>query len=67
MAIEINRIDFKDKIIVTTDERVFPIADLFDERGRSTDEPRCAVLCVAGSPGYWLTFTLKPYDRSALQ
>ncbi len=67
MTVEISRIDFADKIIVTSDDQVLPISDLFDERGRATDKPDRAIMCVAGAPGGWVTFKLKPFERHALQ
>ena len=67
MAMEIRAIDYVDKVVVTDDERRWPICNLFDRAGLLTTEPRHAVLCVAGAPGGWLTFKLAVFDRRHLQ
>lgn len=67
MAIEVRTIDYVEGVVVTSDQRRLPIANLFTRTGLSTHNPRDAVLCVVGEPGQWLSFKLAEFDRRSLQ
>lgn len=67
MPVEIREIDYARRIVVTSDARRLPIADLFDRAGLTTLESHAAVLCVAGRPGAWLCFRLRDFERRQLQ
>jgi len=64
---EVVTLDFVDRILETRDCRIFPIAHLFDARGRETGDHRAAVLCIAGYPGRWFSVRLKQFLRTSLQ
>jgi len=65
--IEVVRLDFVENVLETNDNRMFPIAQLFDSLGRETHDHRNAVLCVAGTQGNWLGVKLRKFSRSSLQ
>lgn len=67
MAVEILAIDYVERVVVTSDDKRWPISDLFDRSGLSTKDHRAAVLGVAGGPGDWLGFKIGPFDRRRLQ
>jgi hypothetical protein len=67
MAVELQSIDFAAGEVTTSDNRILPIVDLFDARGRPTLASHHAILCVAGDPGGWVSFKLAEFDRSKLQ
>ena len=65
--VEVVRLDFVDRFVETNDNRILPIAHLFDALGRETKDHRSAILCVAGSEGNWLGIRLRTFSRSSLQ
>ncbi len=67
MALEIREIDFIRGRVMTADEQVLPIADLFDAQGRRTASSQEAVLCIAGGDGRWITLRLGDYRKEGLQ
>jgi len=67
MAMEIRVIDFVERVVVTSDDRRWPISDLFDRSGLSTQDHRAAVIGVAGGPGAWLSFKVGAFERRGLQ
>ena len=62
----IRKIDFVDRVVVTTDDQVLPIAHLFDGYGRETADHKRAVMCIAGETGRWVSLRLADYRRAAL-
>jgi hypothetical protein len=66
MAREVRKIDFADRVLVTTDDQVLPIAHLFDKQGLETQDRTRAVMCIAGKTGQWLSLPLGEYRKSAL-
>lgn len=64
---EVRTIDYDGRMLVMDDDQRFRISDLFDAHGRATDDPRLAVLCIAGETGGWLSVRLGDYDRQKLQ
>lgn len=67
MALEVREIDYLKKVIVTNDDRRFPIDGLFDRAGLVTSDPASAIVCVAGKPGGWLSVRLADFDPRQLQ
>jgi hypothetical protein len=65
--VEVLKIDFTERYLVTSDQRTLPIAHLFDVRGHETQDARRAVLCIAGDPGSWLSVRLADYAKASLQ
>jgi hypothetical protein len=65
--LQIRELDFVDKLVMTSDQRLLPIAQMFDAQGRATADHRHAVLCIAGTPGEWVSFRLADYRKSSLQ
>ena len=63
---QIRKIDFVDRVLVTTDDQVLPIAHLFDGCGRETADHKHAVLCIAGEAGRWVSLRLGDYRKAAL-
>jgi hypothetical protein len=64
---EVVRLDFVANVLETNDNRILPIAQLFDSLGRQTQDHRNAVLCVAGTHGGWLGVKLRKFSRTSLQ
>ena len=67
MATEVCEIDWDARRVWTSDERSWPIVDLFDARGRPLDRPFGAVMVIAGEPGAWVSFKLADFEASSLQ
>ena len=67
MTVEILAIDYVERVVVTADDKRWPISDLFDRSGLSTNDHRAAVLGVAGGPGGWLSFKVAAFERRGLQ
>ena len=66
MPREVRKIDFVDRVLVTMDDQVLPIAHLFDRHGCETQDRTLAVMCIAGQTGHWLSLPLADYRKSAL-
>ena len=65
--LEVQEFDFVRKVLRTSDQRLLPIAHLFDALGRETADHRQAVVCIAGQRGGWLTVRLADYSKASLQ
>jgi hypothetical protein len=63
---EVRKIDFVERVVVTCDDQILPIAHLFDGHGCETRNSKQAVLCIAGETGRWLSVRLADYRKNAL-
>ena len=67
MAATVELIDWEQRRIVTSDEHIWPIVEMFDRQGRPLPGPEGAVVAFAGEPGFWFSIPLHPYEAARLQ
>lgn len=67
MAPTVELIDWEQRRIVTSDERIWAIVEMFDRRGRPLTGPEGAVVAFAGEPGSWFSIPLHAYEAAGLQ
>ena len=60
MAATVELIDWEQRRIVTSDERTWPIIEMFNRHGCPLTGPKGAVIAFAGEPGSWFSIPPAP-------